>query len=89
MPGKLITEEQIMERIAIMLEDQPDVTTEELLEAARALRGQEPLLAQRLARREQDAGRDGRQVMRAVQWVASHWDAMCHPADSAGPASPA
>lgn len=66
----MIDPESITERIAIMLEDHPEVTTEELPEAARALRGQEPLLAQRLARREQDAGRDGRQVMRAVQWVA-------------------
>lgn len=59
------------ERIAIMLESHPDVTIAEVTEAARALRGQEPLLAQALARREQDAGRDGRQVMRAVQWLAA------------------
>lgn len=31
-----------------------------------------PPSSQRLARREQDAGRDGRQVMRAVQWAAAH-----------------
>ncbi len=63
--------ESLDERLAIMLESHPDVSIAEVLEAARALRGQEALLAQQLARREQDAGRDGRQVMRAVQWLAS------------------
>lgn len=64
-------QEHLDERLAIMLESHPDVTLAEVLEAATALRGQEPLLAKALARREQDAGRDGRQVMRAVQWVRS------------------
>ena len=58
------------ERLSIMLEAHPEVTTDEAMQAAVAYRDQEPLLAQQLARREQDAGRDGRQVMRAVQWLA-------------------
>ncbi len=65
-----ITEAQ-SERLAIMIEAHPDVSIEAVQEAARAYRGQEPLFAQRLARSEQDAGRDGRQIMRTVQWLAS------------------
>lgn len=61
--------EAAMERISIMLEAHPEVTLEAIHEAVRAYRGQEPLLAQQLARAEQDAGRDGRQIMRAVQWL--------------------
>ena len=60
----------ITERLCIMLEAHPDVSLAAVREAAVALRGQEPGPAQRLARAEQDAGRDGRQVMRAVQWLA-------------------
>ncbi len=63
-------DEAASERLCLMIECHPDVTLEELHEAAVAYRGQEPLLGQQLARREQDAGRDGRQVMRTVQWLA-------------------
>lgn len=63
-------DEATYERVAIMLECHPEVTLEAIHEAARAYRGQEPLLAQQVARTEQDAGRDGRQIMRTVQWLA-------------------
>lgn len=59
------------ERLAIMLEAHPDVTIDAVQEAALAYRDGHQASAKFLARREQDAGRDGRQIMRCVQWLAS------------------
>lgn len=58
------------ERLCLMLEAHPTVTLDAIRSAATAYRERHHEQAQAIARAEQDAGRDGRQIIRTVQWLA-------------------
>ena len=56
--------------MSIMLENHPELTDAAVHEASLAYREGNHSPAKFLARREQDKGLDGRQVMITVQWLA-------------------